>query len=114
MQTEYQSPKGNCRRKILTVMMLACSLGAPTAGSSFADMSDPAVLLAAKRSIVEGTYSLSPPAIQFDEVGALHLAWFEKSGETPMLKTVRISNGGNVVGETVQVNPVGAEPDALH
>jgi BNR repeat protein len=63
---------------------------------------------------VEGTYQLSPPALQFDEAGTLHLAWFEKSGDMPTLKTVRISDRGNVVGETVQVNPVGAEPDALH
>ncbi|MDC8446969.1 MAG: glycoside hydrolase [Nitrospira sp.] len=114
MQTDYQNPRENCRRQILTVMMLASSLGALTAGSLFADLSDPAVLLGVKRPIVEGTYQLSPPAIQFDEAGALHLAWFEKSGDTPTLKTVRISDSGKVVGETVQVNPIGVEPDALH
>ncbi|UVT15408.1 MAG: exo-alpha-sialidase [Nitrospira sp.] len=82
--------------------------------SLFADTSDPAVLRTAKQTIVEGTYQLSPPAIQFDEAGMLHLAWFEKSSAQPTLKTVRISSSGKVVGEAVQVNPVGVEPDALH
>ncbi len=57
---------------------------------------------------------MSPPALQFDEAGTLHLAWFEKRNDAMTLKTVRISDGGNVVGEPVQVNPVGVEPDALH
>jgi hypothetical protein len=57
---------------------------------------------------------LSLPAIQFDEAGTLHLAWFQKSGDMPTLKTVRISDSGRVVGEPVRVNPVGIEPDALH
>ncbi|MGQ0556553.1 MAG: sialidase family protein [Nitrospiraceae bacterium] len=81
---------------------------------SVADMSDPAILRTAKKTIVEGTAQLSPPALRFDEAGTLHLAWFEKSGDLPTLKTVRISDGGNVVGETVRVNPVGVDPDALH
>ena len=114
MQTDYQNQRRKRRQGILMAMMLACSLGASTAGSSFGDMSNPAVLLAAKRTIVEGTYQLSPPAIQFDEAGALHLAWFEKSGDVPALKTVRISDSGKVVGEAIRVNPVGIEPDALH
>jgi hypothetical protein len=114
MQTGYQNQRKNGRRQVLTVLMLACSLGASIVESSFAEMSDSTVLRVAKRTIVEGTYQLSPPALQFDEAGTLHLAWFEKSGDTPALKTVRISDRGNVVGETVQVNPVGAEPDALH
>lgn len=114
MQTDYQNQREDCRRRILAVVMLAYSLGAATAGTSLADMSDSAVLRATKRTIVEGTSQLSPPAIQFDEAGALHLAWFERNGDTPTLKTVRISDSGRVVGETVQVNPVGIEPDALH
>lgn len=114
MRTGYQSRRGNCWRQVFAVVMLACVLGASTAESSFADMSNPIVLRATKQTIVEGTSQLSPPAIQFDEAGALHLAWFEKSGDVPTLKTVRISDGGRVAGETVQVNPVGAEPDALH
>lgn len=81
---------------------------------SAAEISDPAIQRAAKQTIVEGTSHVSPPAIQFDETGALHLAWFEKSGDLPTLKTVRISDSGKVVGETVSVNPVGIEPDALH
>src|SRR5689334_22269337 len=31
-----------------------------------------------------------------------------------MLKAVRISDKGKVVGVAVQVNPIGVEPDALH
>jgi len=115
MQTGYQNQRKNGRQQVLTALMVACSLGASTAESPFAEMSDSTVLQATtKRTIVERTYQLSPPAIQFDEAGTLHLAWFEKNGDVPALKTVRISDRGNVVGETVQVNPVGAEPDALH
>lgn len=114
MQISYQNQREDCRRRILAVVTLAYSLGAATAGTSLADMSDSAVLRATKRTIVEGTSQLSPPAIQFDEAGTLHLAWFEKSGDAPTLKTVRISDNGHVVGDTVRVNPMGVEPDALH
>lgn len=114
MQTDYQKQRENYRGQFHAVIILACSLGVSMGGSSFADMSNFPVRLMEKRTIVEGTYQLSPPAIQFDEAGMLHLAWFEKSGETPTLKTARISDGGSVVGETVRVNPEGIEPDALH
>lgn len=112
--TDCQNPRASRRRKILTTMMLACVLSVGIMESSFSDMSDSAVLRTAKRTIVEGTSQLSPPAIQFDEAGMLHLAWFEKSGEIPALKTVRVSDGGQVVEKIIRVNPEGMEPDALH
>lgn len=114
MQTDYQKQKESYWRPFFAVAMLVSSFDVLTTESSFAEMADPAVLRAAKRTIVEGTYQLSPPALQFNEAGTLHLAWFEKSGGAPTLKAVRISDGGRVVGETVQVNPMGVEPDALH
>lgn len=114
MRTDYQKQRVNGRRQFHAVVIVACSLGVSTGESSFADMSNAVVRLMEKRTIVEGTYQLSPPAIQFDDAGQLHMAWFEKSGETPTLKAARISDGGNVVGEAVRVNPVGVEPDALH
>src|SRR5689334_22880268 len=114
MQAGYQNSRDNCWHRILSVVVLAGSLSGVGMESSFAEMSDPDVLRTGKRTIVEGTYQLSPPAIQFDETGMLHLAWFEKSGDTPALKTVRISGPGNVAGKVVEVNPTGAEPDALH
>ena len=114
MQTGYQNQRESGRRRFLVVAILVCSIGAFMTQSLFADISDPGVLRSAKQTIVEGTSQVSPPAVQFDEAGTLHLAWFEKSGDLPTLKTVRISDSGKVVGETVRVNPVGIEPDALH
>ncbi len=114
MQTWYQNQTESGRRRFLVGVMLVCSIGAFTTQALFADISDPGVLRSAKQTIVEGTYQLSPPAIRFDEAGALHLAWFEKSGDEPTLKTVRISDSGKVIGEIVRVNPVGVAPDALH
>ena len=61
MRTGYQNQRKNGRRQALTVLTLAYTLGALTAESSFAEMSDSTVLQAtAKRTIVEGTYQLSP------------------------------------------------------
>lgn len=114
MQTGYQNKRESGRRRFLVVVMLVCSIGVFMTQSLFADISDPGVLRLAKQMIVEGTYQLSPPAIQFDEAGALHLAWFQKDGAEPTLKTVRIFDGGKAIGEIVRVNPVGVEPDALH
>ncbi len=114
MQTGYLNLSANRWRRLFSVAMLACAFSAFTTEPTVADMADSAVQRAAKRTVVEGTYQLSPPSIQFDETGTLHLAWFEQNGETPTLKTARISDKGSVVGEFVQVNPMGGEPDALH
>lgn len=114
MQLSRHIHSANSWGQLFAVVALVCLFGSFMAEGSAADMADPAILRAAKKTIVEGTSQLSPPALRFDEAGALHLAWVEKSGDTPTLKTVRISDGGNVVGEAVRVNPLGIEPDALH
>lgn len=114
MKPGRQIHKANCWGQLVWVGALACLIGSSMTEVSVAEMADPAILPTAKKTIVEGTYPLSPPAIQFDEAGAVHLAWFEKSGDVPTLKTVRISDGGKAIGEIVRVNPVGVEPDALH
>jgi hypothetical protein len=94
-------------------MLIVCLLSVWDT-ASFSGTSDSAVARESKRTIVEGPHQLSPPAVQFDETGTLHLAWFEKSGEVRALKTVRISGSGNVIGEAIRVNPEDGEPDALH
>ncbi|WP_172834362.1 sialidase family protein [Nitrospira japonica] len=66
----------------------------------------------AKRTLVEGTYQLSPPAIQFDKDGTLHAAWLEQRGDARSVKTMRVSQ--DLHQEAVQVNPKEAEPNALH
>lgn len=114
MKPGHRIHKANCWGQPVSIVALVCLIGSSMTEVSVAEMADPALLRTARKTIVEGTFPLSPPAIQFDEAGTLHLAWFEKSGDAPTLKTVRISDGGNVVGDTVRVNPVGVEPDALH
>lgn len=54
MQTGYQNQRKNGRQQVLTALMVACSLGASTAESPFAEMSDSTVLQATTmRTIVE-------------------------------------------------------------
>lgn len=114
MKLGHQIHEANCWGQLVSIVVLVCLIGSSMTEVSVAEMADPTIIRAAKKMLVEGTSQLSPPALQFDESGTLHLAWFEKSGDAPTLKTVRISDGGNVVGDTVRVNPVGIEPDALH
>lgn len=85
-------------------------------GTSFAALADSSVHVALghRQKIVEGPQQVSPPAIQFDRTGRLHVAWFEKNGEIRAVRAVRVTDGGKAVGQTVQVNPNGGEPDALH
>lgn len=64
--------------------------------------------------VVEGSYQVSPPAMQFDRTGALQVAWFEKKGEARSLRTLRVRDGGATVTPAIQVNPADAGPDALH
>jgi hypothetical protein len=72
------------------------------------------VALGHRQKIVEGPQQVSPPAIQFDRTGHLHVAWFEKNGEVRAVKATRITDGDKTAGPPVQMNPKGAEPDALH
>lgn len=114
MKAGYENSSDNCWRRLLSVVVLAGSLSGVGMESSFAETSDPDVLRTAKRTIVERTYQLSPPAIQFDKSGTLNAAWFEQHGETVALKTVRVSEGKNLATETIQVNPKTLAPVALH
>lgn len=114
MRAGSQSQGENCRRQLFLGVVLGCLFGSFVAEVSVADSSNPAIRPVAKKTIVEGISQLSPPALQFDETGALHVAWFEKNGDDSTLKTVRVSDSGRAVGEPVRVNPVGVEPDALH
>ena len=75
---------------------------------------EPPLVLGAKKIIVEGMQQVSPPALQFDQAGSLHVAWFEKRGEARGLYTVTVGEGGQGMATPVQVNQKGAEPDAMH
>jgi hypothetical protein len=92
----------------MTAGLLACaSVAGPPPVSS-------PVTLGPQIKVVEGSSQVSPPAMQFDRAGALHLAWFEKTGETRALRTVRVTDGGKTVSAPVQVNRADTEPDAMH
>jgi hypothetical protein len=71
------------------------------------------VVLGPQLKVVEGSFQVSPPAMQFDRAGVLHLAWFQKTVETRALRAVRVTDG-KTVSDPVQVNGADAEPDALH
>ncbi|MGC4098145.1 MAG: sialidase family protein [Nitrospira sp.] len=114
MQAGYQSSRDNHWHRFLSVVMLAYALDVLAIEVSFAGMSDPDVLRTGKRTVVEGTYQLSPPAIQFDKSGTLNAAWFEQQGETVALKTVQVVEGKNLATETIQVNPKNLASVALH
>ena len=72
------------------------------------------LVLGPKQKLIEGPYQVSPPALYFDPVGALQVAWFEKHKETRVLRTTRVTENGKTIAPAVQVNPSDAEPDALH
>jgi hypothetical protein len=92
--------------------VLAASLAL---GTALAEPPGPSSMaLAPKLTIVEGPYQISPPALQFDRNGILHMAWFEKVGEQRALRGVRVADGGKTISPIVSINPAGAEPDALH
>lgn len=86
---------------------MACATAGPPSVSS-------PVALGPQIKVVEGPPQVSPPAMQFDRAGALHLAWFEKTGETRALRAVRLADGGKSVSAPIQVNRPDAEPDAMH
>lgn len=72
------------------------------------------LVLGAKKTIVEGTLQVSPPALQFDQAGSLHVAWIEKRGEARGLYTVTVGEGEQAMQTPVQVHQKGSEPDAMH
>ncbi|MFM8551026.1 MAG: hypothetical protein ACKOCD_01735 [Nitrospiraceae bacterium] len=90
---------------VLSVLWLA---------SSGAARAEEPLVLGAKRKVVEGPQQISPPALQFDRAGALHVAWFEKQGEVRGLYASTVAEGDQAVPERVQVSQKGAEPDAMH
>jgi hypothetical protein len=69
--------------------------------------------LGSKQTIVEGTYQISPPALQFDQSGAIHLAWFDKQGDHLALRTLRVTDTGEKA-IAFTVNPSSTEPAAMH
>jgi hypothetical protein len=91
-----------------TAGLVACATAAGPSSASLPVAFGPQV------KIVEGAHQISPPAMQFDRTGVLHVAWFEKKGEARALRAVRVTDGGKAVSSPVQVNQAGAEPDALH
>ncbi|MGH7205780.1 MAG: sialidase family protein [Nitrospiraceae bacterium] len=93
--------------------VLAMSL-VPGAAFTEASQDSISLVLGPKQQIVEGPQHVSPPALQFDKGGALHVAWMEKQGETRAVRTVRVKDGGKATTSPVQVNRIGDEPDALH
>jgi hypothetical protein len=86
-------------------------LSLPAAADS---VNGPALPLNQKRTIIEGTQQVSPPALQFDGAGRPHVAWFEKQAEARRLRTLQLDADGKPLGSPVQVNPPNMQPDALH
>lgn len=72
------------------------------------------VVLGPKQTLIEGPSQFSPPALQFDRSGKLHVAWFEKKNEKRTLFATRVTDGGKTIPPAVQVNQADAEPDAMH
>ena len=71
--------------------------------------------LFSKQKILESqSLEISPPALQFDEMGHVHLGWFEQQGEKRSLKTVHLVGPEKAPARIVQVNPATREPAALH
>lgn len=71
--------------------------------------------LSQKLKILESqSLEISPPTLQFDQAGHVHMGWFEREGEKRSLKTVRLVGPENAPGRIVQVNPATREPAALH
>lgn len=71
--------------------------------------------LFAKQKILESqSLEISPPAVQFDQTGHVHVGWFEGEGEERSLKTVQLVGPENAPSQIVQVNPATREPAALH
>ncbi|MDE3119192.1 MAG: exo-alpha-sialidase [Nitrospirota bacterium] len=91
--------------------MFALALCLAASGTGWAE---PPLVLGAKKKIVEGTLQVSPPALQFDRAGSLHVAWIEKRGEVRGLYTVTAGGGEQDLPAPVQVNQQGSEPDAMH
>lgn len=91
--------------------MAALALWLAVSGTGWAEQP---LVLGAKKKVVEGTLQVSPPALQFDQAGSLHVAWFEKRGETRGLYTVTVGEGDQAALTPVQVAPKGSEPDAMH
>jgi BNR repeat-like domain len=106
------SPTESRVHRICGLTFTVCLLVLWSGGLS-ASTPDSPIENTSKRTVVEVTHQVSPPALQFDEAGTLHLAWFEKKGEVRSLNTIRIPREGNL-GRTVRVNPESMEPDALH
>jgi hypothetical protein len=76
--------------------------------------SDQPLVLESRQILLETTTQISPPAIQFSEQGAIHLAWFEKKGAANEVKLVRLSDGGHSPAPAVTVNRDGQGPAAIH
>ena len=100
----------------LSMSVLGLLAGLLPAGLSLADSvsGGPALTLGPKRTLIEGTQQLSPPALQFDRSGHAVVAWYDKDGETRRVRAVRVDQKSEDVSVPVQINPAGTEPDALH
>ena len=105
--TRFRFP-GTVLTSVLAILLAAESLMAEPA------LTLPSLPLGPTKTVVEGTYQLSPPALQFDQTGHLHLAWFDQQGETRALRTVQLTAEKSVSATPTQVNPPSSEPDSLH
>lgn len=83
------------------------------AGTGPVGAQSPQIVLEAKRKVVEAPVQVSPPSLQYDHAGKLHVAWFEKEGKTGNVYLATIPETGTELRRK-QVNGKGAEPDALH
>jgi hypothetical protein len=79
-----------------------------------ASESDASFQLGLKHIVLETPTQISPPAIQFNRQGTIHLAWFEKKGATNDLKLVRMTGGDQAFAPAVVANREGQGPAAVH
>jgi hypothetical protein len=98
------------------MLCVSVSIGLASQLSVVRAETDVPLVFSPKQKILESSsLQVSPPALQFDRNGDLHVGWFEKSGEHRSLKTVRLAGReAAAAGLIVQVNPSTHEPSALH
>ncbi|MBX3236388.1 MAG: exo-alpha-sialidase [Nitrospiraceae bacterium] len=74
----------------------------------------PDVTLAPAQVVAAGPIAFSPPSLQYDAAGTLHVVWQEKPDSQGLVKSLRLAGASRRPDDPVQVSSVGLGPDALH